>query len=78
MSTSKKRQIKNTSLAAKILAYLERGNTLTSREAFLIFDTMTLAQRIQDLEEAGHKIDVEYKKVDKQTSIAIYSLGVAK
>jgi len=38
---------------------------------------MTLAQRIQDLEEAGHKIDVEYKNVDKQTSIAIYSLSTS-
>lgn len=69
-----RRQIRKTSQAARILKYLQAGNTLTVREAFILFDTMTLAQRIQNIEEAGHKIKVDYKSVDKQTKIAIYSL----
>lgn len=47
----------------KVKDYLKAGNTLTTYEAFIIFDITALSQRITDLRNKGYIIDstpVEY------------------
>ncbi len=51
----------------QIKAHLDEGKTLTSRQAFYMFDSLRLAARIFDLKELGMNISTEMVK-DKFTS----------
>lgn len=42
-----------------ILAYLERGNTITPQEALKMFGCFRLAARIRDLKDRGYAISCE-------------------
>ena len=45
--------------AEKVLAYLSKGNTLTSKQARARFKIQKLASRIFELKEDGHNIETK-------------------
>jgi hypothetical protein len=69
-----KSQSKTQSQCSKILKYLKSGKALTPLKAMKLFNTMNLAQRIQNLEDAGNKIKVRMVKVDSGKRVAEYRM----
>jgi hypothetical protein len=47
-----------------ILAYLQKGNTLTPIDALTMFGCFRLAARIQDLRDSGHDIKTRIVKAE--------------
>ena len=58
---------------ARVLAYLQDGNSLTCLEAMQLGLTHNLKSRISDFKKAGVKINVDYPTVNG-TYIAKYSM----
>lgn len=63
------------SQCAKIRAWLERGNTLTSLEALKLFGCMRLASRISDLRNDGVNVQKERIKTASGKFVAQYSIA---
>ena len=59
--------------SAKILGYLQEGNSLTSLDALALFGSFRLAARIHDLRKAGHSIKTLSIPADGRT-LARYTL----
>lgn len=68
------KETKTQSQCKRILKYLRTGKSLTPLDAFLKFDTMNLAQRIQNLEDLGVKIKVRMIKTDSGKRVAQYRI----
>lgn len=67
-------KLSSVSQNAQILAYLEKGGSLTTLDALKLFGCMRLASRIHDLRERGY--DIEVSKVTTNTGkiVASYRL----
>lgn len=59
---------------AKILAYLQKGKTLTPYQALKMFNCFRLGGRINDLRNEGHKIATTMIKNKYGNSFAKYKL----
>ena len=59
----------------QILAWLEKGNTITQLEAFEYFKCWRLASRIHDLRERGYNIKAEKVATSTGKLICQYSLN---
>lgn len=69
-----KTQSQTQSQCSKILKYLKSGKPLNPLKAMKLFNTMNLAQRIQNLEEAGNRIKVRMIKTDSGKRVAEYRM----
>ena len=58
--------------AGLILAYLNRGHSITAMEALDLFGCFRLAARIGELKEAGHKIASEPFVTDSGKRVSRY------
>jgi len=63
-----------TSQKEAILAHLQAGQTLTSLQALRYFQCLSLAQRINELRNAGHQISSRMVKTTTGKRVAEYSL----
>lgn len=74
-TTEFKPQLSETaSQAANILEWLQRGHTITAREALTMFQCFRLAARILDLKRAGHHIECEAVTLTNGKRIGRYRL----
>lgn len=64
----------STSQKAKILAYLEAGNSITPIEALYQFGSLRLSGRIKDLRDEGHDIKSEFVKLPNGKQVKRYFL----
>ena len=69
MTTSK---IGKDSQAGQILDHLQSGYTLTAKEAYEMFSTMNLAQRVAQIERAGHTVNRKSITVSSRITITEY------
>jgi len=56
----------------QILAYLQRGKSITPLEALDRFGCMRLGARIWDLKQAGHRIDSQFVDVGQKKKVKEY------
>ena len=63
------------SQATQILDYLKAGNTLTPLRAITLFHCMRLAGRIQELRDAGYRIETEMIELSSGKRIAQYRMN---
>lgn len=59
---------------AKIRAWLEQGNSITSLDAMMMFGCMRLASRVWDLREQGMDIEVRRRITPTGKYVAEYKL----
>lgn len=57
-----------------ILAYMQKGNTITGIEALNLFGCFRLPARIADLKKVGYKIKSEMIKLTNGKRVAQYTL----
>ena len=69
---------KETSQIKDVLDYLEKGNTLTQKEAYSLFGTQRLGGIICELRKMGYGIETTIESVPTRygttSNIAIYSM----
>ena len=63
-----------TSQSAKVLYHLQNYGSLTAIQALELFACFRLADRINDLKEAGHNIQTEIVTEENGKKYAVYSL----
>jgi hypothetical protein len=62
----------------RILEHLSLGRTLTSLEALLLFGSLRLASRINDLKNKGHNVKSEMVETEySKKKVARYSLDIS-
>jgi hypothetical protein len=66
-------KLKPPSLNDRILKYLKEGNRITPLNALILFNCMSLAQRIKDLKDDGHFISTTMIKTKSGKRVAEYS-----
>jgi hypothetical protein len=62
---------KNATHNAQLLAHLQRGESITQREAIMLWNCYRLGARVFDLRQRGHDIRTT---IDKRTGHAVYVL----
>ena len=58
----------------KVLAWLDVYGELTTRQAVVELNIMSLPRRIMELRRAGHRIDLTYKTSPSGTRYGVYKL----
>jgi hypothetical protein len=69
-----KRCLKPSSQCERILAWLARGRTLTTLQAFKRMQITTLSQRCGELRDRGHDVKSEMVTLRSGKRVARYSL----
>lgn len=59
---------------ALVLDYLKRFGSITTREAVIKLNIMSLPRRIMELRRAGHKITMEYHTSPNGTRYGVYRI----
>ena len=59
---------------ALVLDWLKRNGELTTRDAVTELNIMSVAKRIQELREKGHRIGLYYKKSSSGAKYGVYFL----
>ena len=59
----------------RILAYLQKGKSITSLQALKLFGCLRLSGRIYDIAKMGHNIKSEFVKVSNGKRVAKYWLA---
>ena len=59
---------------AKVLHWLQKNGSLTTREAVTELDIMSLPRRIKDLRGIGYKINMTYRKSQSGARYGVYTL----
>jgi hypothetical protein len=59
----------------RVLGYLSKGHTLTSMNAFRLFDITRLPDRIRDLRLKGYRIRSQMIKLPSGKRCAAYEMG---
>ena len=58
----------------KVIRWLEKYGTLTTKEAVIFLDIMSLAKRIEELRNDGYRIDLVYKTSPTGARYGVYKL----
>ena len=59
---------------AAVLNWLQTRGELTTREAVMELNIMSLPRRIMELRRAGHKITMTYRKTPSGARYGVYTL----